>query len=321
MSVLQGLFRPGFLLPWSRVFCGGVGAGTIPDGASVSNTAPDPLFQTRPLPLHDRKRLAMSNADTLSPSREALLTDRLMAVRDGAPPLIHLDPTLIPETETEAYGIQDHVARALQARYGSVIGWKVGAASSEAVPFAAPLHEATLFHGDTALPHGFCRHRGVEAEIVYRFARDLPARERPWTLEEVLDAIGSVHTAIEIIDTRFAEPNSQPRLAHLADQGSHGALIIGPGSDQWRSLSPVSETVTLNLGDGRRITHIGGNSAGDPRRLLVWLANHAAARGMPLLKGCVVTTGSMTDTVFLPSGLTVTAQIASLAPVSVTLTR
>lgn len=254
-----------------------------------------------------------------APTGFSPLADRLLAVRHGASPLAGLEPGLVPQSEAEAYGVQDEVARGLRSMLGEVTGWKIGAPSHEGTPFAAPLHEATLFFGDTRIPAGTLRHYGVEAEIVYRFARDLLPRERLWSLDEVLDAVGSVHTAIEIIDTRFERPNSQPRLAHLADQGSHGALIIGEGQMAWRRLSPVSETVHLVLSDGRVIEHIGGNSAGDPRRLLVWLANHASARGMPLKAGCVVTTGSMTDTIFVPPGTTATAQIASLAPVSVIL--
>jgi len=244
---------------------------------------------------------------------------QFLAVRNGERSLSTLDAGIVPVTESEAYDIQDEVVAALVATQGKVAGWKVGAASSGSVPFAAPLHEATLFSGDTSLPVGFCRYYGVEAEIVYRFGRDLLPRERLWTLDEVLEAVDTVHTAIEIIDTRFEKPNTQPRLAHLADQGSHGALIIGEGQTAWHGLSPVSETVRFSLSSGHLIEHIGGNSAGDPRRLLVWLANHASARGLPLRAGDVVTTGSMTDTIFVPSGTIATAQIASLAPVSVTL--
>ncbi|GBQ98151.1 2-keto-4-pentenoate hydratase [Asaia lannensis] len=244
---------------------------------------------------------------------------KFLKVRAGADPLSALLLSDAPRDEAEAYLVQDQLARAMVPDQGAVCGWKVGAPAPEAEPFAAPLHHATLFDGDTELPRGLCKHFGVEAELVYRFHRDLPARERPWTLNEVLDAIGSIHTAIEIIDTRFEQPNTQPRLAHLADQASHGALVIGRGSESWRRLSPVCETVRLALSDGRVIEHIGGNSAGDPRRLLVWLANHAAARGLPILAGHSVTTGSMTDTIFVPPGTTATAQIAHLPPVTLTI--
>ncbi|WP_240386506.1 2-keto-4-pentenoate hydratase [Asaia bogorensis] len=242
---------------------------------------------------------------------------RLLNGRHTRAPLQALDDSEVPRTEDDAYRIQDAVAAALIADQGNIMGWKVGAPSPTGLPFAAPLHEATLFDGDTTLAPGLCRHRGVEAEIVYRLGRDLPWRDRPWSLGEVMDAIDSVHTAIEIIDTRFVRPGSQPRLVHLADQASHGALVIGQGAKAWQRLSPVCETVRLAFSDGRVIEHIGGNSAGDPRRLLVWLANHAMGRGIPLMAGCMITTGSMTDTIFVPPGTMATARIAHLQPITV----
>ena len=44
---------------------------------------------------------------------------------------------------------------------------------------------------------------GIEAEIAYSFARDLPPEDAPYSREAVLDAIASMHPAIEVVDTRF----------------------------------------------------------------------------------------------------------------------
>ncbi|MFT9435611.1 hypothetical protein [Acetobacter syzygii] len=88
-----------------------------------------------------------------------------------------------------------------------------------------------------------------------------------------------MHPAIEIIDTRFVAPGSQPPFDHLADQQSHGALFVGPAMVDCQDLVPTEERVTLTI-DGRvAVDHIGGNSAGDPIRMLVWLASHAAHLG------------------------------------------
>src|SRR4051812_39991655 len=73
-----------------------------------------------------------------------------------------------PASETEAYAIQDMVAR----RLGPIVGWKVGSATLYSEPFRAPIHEATLRIEDPRLPADLFHVIGVEAEIVYRFARD-----------------------------------------------------------------------------------------------------------------------------------------------------
>jgi 2-keto-4-pentenoate hydratase len=250
----------------------------------------------------------------------AALGDALLEARraqDGTVDDLPADLSL-PD-EDAAYAVQDAVVRSLRDSAGPVVGWKVGAASPDATPFCAPLHRATLFYGDTQLPPGLCRFFGAEAEIAYRIGGDLPFRNGGWDEAAVRDAIASAHPAIEIFDTRFPQPFQHSRLIHLADQGNHGALVIGEGITDWTSLDPVTEPVRLIVDGEVRMAHRGGNSAGDPIRLLVWLANHAAARGMPLKAGDVVTTGSMTGTEFVPAGTVVRAEFGSLAPVSVTM--
>ena len=80
-----------------------------------------------------------------------------------------------PGDLTEAYAIQDRVTREL----GSVVAWKVGAGSPEAAPSRAPITASTLLKDGDRLPAAALNHIGVEVEIAYRFARDLPPRARP----------------------------------------------------------------------------------------------------------------------------------------------
>ena len=45
--------------------------------------------------------------------------------------------------------------------------------------------------------------RVAEAEFAFRLKRSLPARERVYGVQEVLDAVESLHPAIEIPDSRY----------------------------------------------------------------------------------------------------------------------
>lgn len=260
-------------------------------------------------------------SDVFSPSSDALAqyADLLLGARKNGHCLQQITASSVPQNAEDAYAVQDRVARGLISSLGSIQGWKVGAPTPDSEPFCAPLHQKTIFSGDTKLPVGLCRRYGVEAEIVYVFGVSLPLRSTPWTEQDVRKAIVSAHAAIEIFDTRFCKPGSQSGLTHLADQGNHGALIYGTPLDDWRRLVPVDEPVRLILNGKTVIDHTGGNSAGDPMRLLVWLANHAAKRGLPIQAGTVVTTGSMTGTEFVPAGTVAEVQIGPLAAVSVTL--
>ncbi|WP_249197141.1 2-keto-4-pentenoate hydratase [Gluconobacter wancherniae] len=259
--------------------------------------------------------------DFSSPLSDTLVeySELLLGARKNGHCLQQLQASRAPQNVEDAYAVQDRVANALISSLGSIQGWKVGAPTPDSEPFCAPLHQKTIFSGNTKLPAGLCRFYGVEAEIVYIFGASLPLRSTPWTEQDIRKSIISAHAAIEIFDTRFCKPGSQSGLTHLADQGNHGALIYGAPLTDWQRLVPVDEPVRLILNGKTVIDHVGGNSAGDPMRLLVWLANHAAKRGFPIQAGTVVTTGSMTGTEFVSAGTVAEVQIGPLAQVSVTL--
>lgn len=259
--------------------------------------------------------------DVFAPLSDALAqyAELLLDARKSGHCLQQVPTSCAPQNAEDAYAVQDRVAHALIPSFGSIQGWKVGAPTPDSEPFCAPLHQTTIFSGDTKLPVGLCRLYGVEAEIVYVFGASLPLRSTPWTEQDVRKSIVSAHAAIEIFDTRFCKPGSQSGLTHLADQGNHGALIYGAPLNAWQRLVPVDEPVRLILNGKPVIDHKGGNSAGDPMHLLVWLANHTAKRGLPIQAGTVVTTGSMIGTEFVPAGTVAEVQIGPLTPVSVTL--
>jgi 2-keto-4-pentenoate hydratase len=73
--------------------------------------------------------------------------------------------------------------------------------------------------------------------------------------------------------------------------------------------------------DGKEAARVGvGNNGGDPIRLLVAAANHAAARG-GLGPGDLVTTGSCTGLVFATPGAEVVAEFAGWGEVRVAFER
>ncbi|PWC39769.1 fumarylacetoacetate hydrolase family protein [Azospirillum sp. TSO35-2] len=236
----------------------------------------------------------------------------LLAARRDRCPLDALPATARPADKADAYAIQTEVAR----RIGPVTAWKVGASAPDAEPSSAPIHAETLFFEVAELPAAMFHVIGIEAEIVYRLNSDLPARDTPWTREEVLDAIGSVHPAFEICDTRFATYGSQGPFAALADQGNHGALIVGPATADWRAIDPVRQPLTLDIDGERKVDVVGGNKAGDPIRLLAWLANVGARPFGGLHAGDTVTTGSCTGTLFIQPGSHAVADFPGLGRIA-----
>jgi len=217
-----------------------------------------------------------------------------------------------PTGDLDAYSIQELVA----AQLGPVAGWKVGSATLQSEPFRAPLHAATIFESGK-IPAGRLHLIGVEAEIVYRFGRDLPPGASAYSREEVLAAVSTMHPAIEIIDTRFTSLSTIDALSQRADQQNHGALAIGPALKDWSHIDPPRQYVRLTINGSVACENTGGNSAVDPVRLLVWLANRGSRALGGVKAGQAVTTGSCTGTIFVEAGAKICAEFPVLGTIEV----
>src|ERR1700676_316472 len=123
--------------------------------------------------------------------------------------LAALEPSHRPSDRREAYAIQ---AALENHSAGNQFGWKI-AATSEAGqkhinvdgPMAGRiLSQTVLPDGGTASMAGN-EMRVAEPEFAFRMAADLPPRSSPYSLHQVLDAVATLHPAIEIPDSRFAD--------------------------------------------------------------------------------------------------------------------
>ena len=219
-----------------------------------------------------------------------------------------------PTDVDQVYAIQQAVA----AQLGPVVAWKVGAASPTAEPGCAPLHLASQFADGATLPAGSLNLIGVEAEIGYRLTADLRPRDKPYSREEVLSAVGSLHPMIEMVDSRFTALGLDP-LWHAADQGSHGALITGPALLDWQGIVPTEQKLVLRFNGKTVVEHVGGNTAGDPVRLIQWLADKGARAYGGLKAGQIITTGSCCGNVPASPGTVVEAEFPGLGTARVTI--
>lgn len=243
-------------------------------------------------------------------SRAAAL---LVEARQTGQRLDALPPECRPQSAAQAYAIQDATLHAL----GGSRGWKVGARSPAAEPTCAPLPAALILPSPQRFPAGAFALNGIEAELGFTLARDLPPRATPYLEAEMPAAIASVHPALEIVDSRFLDIAATDALSLLADFQSHGALVLGAGVALPDAFAPEPHTVHLCI-DGIRIVDArGSNPAGNLIRLLVWLANHAAARCGGLRRGDVVTTGSWTGMRFVTPDTHVAANFSGIGGVRV----
>jgi 2-keto-4-pentenoate hydratase len=213
----------------------------------------------------------------------------LLDARRTNTPIDDLPEALRPATLEEAYFIQDRLALA----YGEIGGWKVGAPTADATPMYAPMPAAWMAANHAELG-GRHRYRGLEAEIAFLMAKDLPPREKAYSREEVVAAIASCHPAIEVIESGLTDPIKATRLSMIADLQMHGGFVYGAAVPHWQKIDFSKEHVALAVDSVVRVERTGSNTSGDLMRLLPWLANEGAARTGGLKAGQWVTTGSWT---------------------------
>ncbi|HEY0911102.1 MAG TPA: fumarylacetoacetate hydrolase family protein [Bradyrhizobium sp.] len=232
-----------------------------------------------------------------------------------------LEPSQRPRDRADGYAIQ---ALLEQTSAGELFGWKI-AATSEAGqkhinvdgPMAGRiLPETVIPDGGTASMAGNEMRVG-EPEFAFRMAKDLPPRSEPYTVQEVLDAVGTLHPAIEIPDSRFSDFISAGAAQIIADNACAHLFVLGPPtSANWRALDLVEEKPVITLREKQYIGH-GKNVLGDPRVALAWLANELRQLGVTLRAGQIVTTGTCHPPLPIQSGDVFAADFGSIGKVSV----
>jgi 2-keto-4-pentenoate hydratase len=201
-----------------------------------------------------------------------------------------------PSSRAEGYAIQAAIERFSTAH---LFGWKI-AATSEAgqkhINVAGPMAGRIL--AETVIPDGGTASmagnemRVAEPEFAFRMRVDLPARSAPYSVQQVLDAVDTLHPAIEIPDSRFADFAGAGEAQLIADNACAHLFVLGASTTaNWRVMDLVEERPQITL-RGQHYTGHGKNVLGDPRVALAWLANELRELGITLRAGEVVTTGT-----------------------------
>jgi 2-keto-4-pentenoate hydratase len=234
----------------------------------------------------------------------------LCAARRGSP--IHeLPQSCSPQSDLDAYEIQDAVIRQLGESIG---GWKVGAASAATAAFCAPIWTRMIRLSPASYHAGELRLIGIEAEIAFRLGQDLPARSSAYERAEVIQR-ATLHPVIEVVDSRYADFRSLDRAAILADNYSNGGLVCGAAVPNWEALDLRATKIEVTE-DGEPFADSSSSVARDPVAALVDFANLMNRRG-GAKAGTFVTTGSWTGMVFTKRGAKIVADFGPLGRVEV----
>jgi len=209
-------------------------------------------------------------------------------------------PGELPETLEAAYACQE----AAIARWpDAVAGWKV---ARIAPALLARFPEGRLI-GPT-FAHNVQRAAGtgavdcevfqggfaaVETEVVILVGADAPAGKIAWTVDEAREYVGEMRIGVEIASSPLATLNDLGPTAVISDFGNNWGIIVGaaPIAD-WRTRRTPIECETFI--DGVSVGRRGVSIEEGPLAALAFTLSKAAARGRPLERGAVITTGMIT---------------------------
>jgi 2-keto-4-pentenoate hydratase len=207
-------------------------------------------------------------------------------------------PGPVPMSLEEAYRIQNAAIAAWPDR---VAGWKVGRIVGPAqVQFSTDRLIGPVFAGNvwpagstevfTAIAGGFC---AVEAEYVFRLAQPSPTDPDRIDAACALGLVDTLLTGIEIAGSPLATINDLGPTVVVSDFGNNAGLFLGSPVANWQDrLDHLEAEVRIDgtqVGRGAVRAFPSGITAS-----LVFALKLAAARGMAMPAGALVSTGAVT---------------------------
>lgn len=238
---------------------------------------------------------------------------RLVDVRRGEASPFHPVEAEGPGDLVEAYAVQTRVQEIVGANTGA---WKVGGPLS-GQPMMAPIFVQDVMTTPVSLDSW--QPVGIECEIAFVLATDLPSRAKSYSSTEVEAAIEAVLPVVETVTARLNGFMNAPVYWKLADNQVNGGLVLGPKHKNFTAAMWQQASVRL-LANGREIKRgVGANPGGDSLGLLTWLANHIGDHAGGLKAGQVVTTGSYTGLDMFEPGTAIEADFGQLGRIEITI--
>jgi 2-keto-4-pentenoate hydratase len=218
----------------------------------------------------------------------------------------------VPCSVAEAHAIQDAITASL--------GWPVGAFKANAPKDGEAnrgiIYQRLIHPSPACITAAEVTRCGVEGEVAFVFRHDFPARTEAYARAEVAAGVDAL-AAIEVIDSRFTDPDPLPALEKLADSFGNGAFVSGEPLDAWRRLNLAALTVSLSVNGTTVLEQQASHPTGDPLQVAVALVNMMRAAG-GVTAGPFVTTGSCTGVRYLQPGDRCTVHFEGLGSVDLT---
>ena len=202
-----------------------------------------------------------------------------------------------PVDREQGYAIQ---ARLADVSGQSTVGWKIAATSKAGQahirvdgPLAGRLLNERVVESGAVISLTGNLMRVAEAEFAFRFGRSLAKRTEPYTLNQVLDSVESLHPAIEVPDSRYIDYTVVGAPQLIADNACACWFLLGAATNaDWRKVNLAQHKVEGYKNREHAGSGIGANVLGDPLIALTWIANELTQYADGVQAGHVVTTGT-----------------------------
>lgn len=231
-----------------------------------------------------------------------------------------------PTSLFEGYDVQRRVRELLaRRRPGHQIGWSIGCATPVMQrflkiphPCAGTLYENTSYRHHAVLQAERFARFGLTCEIAVQLCADLSVRPQLYSQHSVAPAIGTMMSAMGIIEHRFSDFQGAGVNSLAADDFGSGGCILGEPV-QARDIEDLSSLTGTIKVDGATVGNGGYRAVAimSPLTALAWLADHCIGLGEPLRAGQIIMLGSVVDIIYPRTGQRIEAEFNGLPAASV----
>jgi 2-keto-4-pentenoate hydratase len=247
------------------------------------------------------------------------IADTLIAAERDRTPIAPFTRNLPFFDMRTAYAAQELFVEHRIAAGEYVVGAKLGMTSAVKRK-ALNIHEPVFgrLTSGMVLPHGAAVPLGelirprAEPEIAFLMAERI---EAPTTVAAVLSATEAVLAAVEVVDSRYADPFRLPDS--VADNAGAARVLLGTRARRPADLVDLAVLGCVFRYRGGIETAAGGAVMGHPAAALVWLAEALATRGECIEPGSIVLSGGLTASVLLTATGVVSAEFDGLGSIEV----
>ena len=231
-------------------------------------------------------------------------------------------PGPIPPDLASGYECQE---TAIALWSDAVAGWKIGRIPPEfehklgqarlAGPiFRREVHKAAA---DEVVEFGVFEggFAAVEAEYIFELAKDAPAGQMRWSLNDAAAIAGRMLVGVEAAGSPLATINKLGPTVVVSDFGNNAGLILGPEVPGSRERTPSDLTCETFIDDKSVGRGAAANIFGGPLGALQFVAEHCARRGRPLKAGMLISTGAATGIHDIVAGQTARVEFKGIGTI------